>query len=154
MLVRTLPKLDRAAIAAKIPHGGRMCLLERVLHWDADGIRCVALSHRDFDNPLREAGGLPVWAAIEYAAQAAAVHGALREAHAAPRAGVLAALRNIETHIEWLDRVDGELLLGATLLHSDAAGGIYRFQASADERLLISGQFTLMFRVPAAGGAA
>ncbi len=155
MLVRTLPRLDRAAIAARIPHGGRMCLLERVMHWDAENIRCIAVSHRDADNPLREAGGLPVWAAIEYAAQAAALHGALRDQHAAPhgkpQGGVLAALRNVETHIEWLDAIESELQFSATLLHSDAAGGIYRFQAHADERLLIAGQFTLMYRDADAG---
>ncbi len=162
MLVRTLPRMDRAAIAAKIPHGGRMCLLERVLHWDAESIRCAAISHRDADNPLREPGGLPVWAAIEYAAQAAALHGALRvvdatpqgEARSKPRGGVLAALRNIETHIAWLDAIESELQFSATLMHSDAAGGIYRFQAHADERILISGQFTLMFRDASDGEAA
>ena len=153
MLARTQPALDRAAIAARIPHEGRMCLLERVLHWDANGIRCMALSHRDADNPLREAGGLPVWAAIEYAAQAVAVHGGLLQTHAEPRSGVLAALRNVEATCQWLDRIDGELIISAALLHSDAAGGIYRFQASADERVLISGQFTLMFRdlIPGSG---
>lgn len=148
MLTRTQRPLDRAAIAARIPHAGRMCLLERVLHWDSDSIRCAAISHRDADNPLRETEGLPVWAAIEYAAQAAAVHGGLLQSHLIPRAGVLAALRNVEVdaNCAWLNLLDGELIISATLMHSDAAGGIYRFQASADEQVLISGQFTLMFR--------
>ncbi|MCY7388737.1 MAG: 3-hydroxylacyl-ACP dehydratase, partial [Burkholderiales bacterium] len=67
-------QLDHAAIAARVPHTGRMCLLDRVLQWDAHAIRCSATSHRDPDNPLREAGGLAMLAGIEYAAQAAAVH--------------------------------------------------------------------------------
>ena len=155
MLTRTQRPLDRAAIAARIPHAGRMCLLERVLHWDRDGIRCAAISHRDADNPLRETEGLPVWAAIEYAAQAAAVHGGLLQSHLIPRAGVLAALRNVEVdaNCAWLNLLDGELIISATLMHSDAAGGIYRFQASANEQVLISGQFTLMFREAASGQA-
>lgn len=136
--------LDHAAIAARIPHAGRMCLLDRVIDWDERGIRCTALSHRARDNPLREAGGLPVWAGIEYAAQAAAVHGALIHPQSAPRAGVLAALRNVNAACEWLDRIDGELMLGTTLLHADAAGGIYRFEVYGSEILLLSGQFTLM----------
>ena len=137
--------LDRAAIAARIPHSGRMCLLDRVIHWDARGVRCAATSHRDADNPLREATGLPVWAGIEYAAQAAAVHGSLLDRHPAPRVGVLAALRNVNASFGRLDEIEAELLLGATLLHSDRAGGIYGFEMRAGEDLLLSGQFTLMF---------
>ena len=141
--------LDRAAIAARIPHAGRMCLLDRVLDWDQSGIRCAALSHREADNPLREAAGLPVWAGIEYAAQAAAVHGALVGGQPAPRAGLLGALRNVQATCEWLDRIDGELIIAATLLHSDPAGAIYGFAVHARDQhsmdtLLLSGQFTLM----------
>ena len=126
-----------------------MCLLDRVLDWDAGGIRCAALSHRDADNPLREPEGLPVWAGIEYAAQAAAVHGALLRAQPSPRAGLLGALRNVQATCEWLDRIDGELIVAATLLHGDPAGAIYGFAAHArgqraTDRLLLSGQFTLV----------
>ena len=137
--------LDHAAIAARIPHAGKMCLLERVVDWDERRILCAALSHRDADNPLRETGGLPVWAGIEYAAQAAAVHGALVQPQLAPRAGVLAALRKVNATCKWLDRIDGELMLSAILLHTDPAGSIYSFEVRGSESLLLSGQFTLMF---------
>ena len=137
--------LDHAAIAARIPHNGRMCLLERVMHWDQRTIRCAAVSHRDQDNPLRDKQGLPVWVAIEYAAQAAAVHGALLHPDTAPRAGVLAALRNVNAYCERLDIIDDELIFSASLLHSDPRGAIYRFEAHSGEKLLLSGQFTLMF---------
>lgn len=137
--------LDHAAIAARIPHSGRMCLLDRVIHWDERGVRCAATSHRDTDNPLREATGLPVWAGIEYAAQAAAVHSALIHQRPAPRAGVLAALHNVNASCGRLDEIELELLLDATLLHSDPAGGIYAFEMRAGEDLLLRGQFTLMF---------
>jgi predicted hotdog family 3-hydroxylacyl-ACP dehydratase len=141
--------LDRAAIAARIPHTGRMCLLDRVLDWDSGGIRCAALSHRDADNPLREPAGLPVWAGIEYAAQAAAVHGALAGERSAARSGLLGALRNVQATCEWLDPIDGELIVAATLLHSDPAGAVYGFAVhardpQAGETLLLNGQFTLM----------
>ena len=145
--------LDHAAIAARIPHAGRMCLLDRVIRWDKHGVHCAAKSHRDTDNPLREATGLPVWAGIEYAAQAAAVHGALIHPHPAPRAGVLAALRNVNARCGRLDQIELELLLDATLLHSDPAGGIYGFEMRAGENLLLSGQFTLMFLGLPHGGA-
>jgi len=62
---------------------------------DERGIHCASLSHRNADNPLREPAGLPVWAGIEYAAQAAAVHGALVRVHPSPRPGLLGALRDV-----------------------------------------------------------
>jgi predicted hotdog family 3-hydroxylacyl-ACP dehydratase len=123
-----------------------MCLLERVSQWDAQRIECVALSHRDVGNPLRTVTGLPAWAGIEYAAQAAAVHGALTQGHTEPRNGVLAAVRNVTAAVARLDLIDSELRIGAEALHQDAAGAIYRFEIMSGERLLLNGQFTLMFR--------
>lgn len=146
--------LDRAAIAARIPHAGRMCLLERVTQWDDQQIECRATSHRAADNPLRTLAGLPTWAGIEYAAQAAAVHSALLQEQTAPRSGVLAALRDVVSTVPWLDRIDTDLRLCATLLHRDAAGGIYRFEVMSDAAMLLSGQFTLMFRDPPSGDIA
>jgi predicted hotdog family 3-hydroxylacyl-ACP dehydratase len=137
--------LGRDEIAERIPHSGRMCLLDRVLDWDARHIRCVAGSHRDADHPLRERGGLPVWAGIEYAAQAAAVHGALLLATAQPRAGLLGKLSHVRPGCEWLDRIASPLTLDATLLHRDPSGGVYAFEARGDGALLLQGQFTLMF---------
>jgi predicted hotdog family 3-hydroxylacyl-ACP dehydratase len=137
--------LGREEIAARIPHSGRMCLLDCVLDWDARHIRCSAESHRDADHPLRERGGLPVWAGIEYAAQAAAVHGALLLATAQPRAGVLGKLSNVRPDCEWLDRIASPLVFSATLLHRDPSGGIYVFEARGDGALLLHGQFTLMY---------
>ena len=138
-------QLDHAAIAARIPHSGRMCLLDRVLQWDAHTIRCSATSHRDQDNPLREAGGLATLAGIEYAAQAAAVHGALLLDAAVPRSGVLAALKNVMATQQWLHEIAEDIVIEATLLHGDPAGGIFAFAVFADEERVLSGQFTLMY---------
>lgn len=137
--------LGRDEIAARIPHSGRMCLLDQVLEWDARHIRCAAEGHRDANHPLRERGGLPVWAGIEYAAQAAAVHGALLLATAQPRTGVLGKLSRVRPGCEWLDRIASPLTLDATLLHRDPSGGVYAFEARGDGALLLQGQFTLMF---------
>ncbi|MEK6297982.1 MAG: hydroxymyristoyl-ACP dehydratase, partial [Paraburkholderia tropica] len=48
--------LDRAWIAAHIPHSGAMCLLDSVEAWDDAQIRCLATSHLDTHNPLRANG--------------------------------------------------------------------------------------------------
>lgn len=142
--------LGRDEIAARMPHAGAMCLLDRVLAWDAHGIRCAATSHRDAGHPLRGPGGLPVWAGIEYAAQAAAVHGALRRKSATPRKAVLASLREARPACERLDDLAGELELEATLLHDDPAGAIYAFGVHGGGRALLTGRFTLMFAGDAA----
>ena len=137
--------LGHAGIAARIPHAGRMCLLDRVLEWDAGRIRCAAVNHRDAEHPLREREGLPVWAGIEYAAQAAAVHGALLLEIQGPRAGVLGKLRNVRPGCDWLDRIASELVLDASALHHDPSGAIYAFAVRGDGALLLQGQFTLLF---------
>ena len=51
-----------------------------------------------------------------------------------------------------LDRIEEDLSVEVGLLHSDPAGGIYRFDMRAGEKLLLSGQFTLMFGGEFAGG--
>jgi predicted hotdog family 3-hydroxylacyl-ACP dehydratase len=50
-----LPRaLDHAAIAARIPHQGNMCLLDTVVDWSETAISCSASSHRD---PVQSAAG-------------------------------------------------------------------------------------------------
>ena len=142
--------LDHADIAARLPHAGRMCLLDRVLHWDERNIACRVVSHRDTDNPLRESAGLATLAGIELAAQAAAVHGELLRGEdlsggRLPRRGVLAALKNVIVARKWLHEIGGELLVETTLLHSDAAGGIFSFALFDGTERVLSGQFTLMY---------
>ena len=138
-------ELDHAAIAARLPHTGRMCLLDRVLQWDEHRIRCSAVSHRDADNPLREGAGLATLAGIEYAAQAAAVHGALLRGEMLPRSGVLAALKNVISTRPWMHEIVEDIVIEANLLHSDPAGGIFAFAVFASEERILSGQFTLMY---------
>ncbi len=72
--------MNHDAICARLPHAGRMCLLDRLEAWDGDSITCFATSHRDAHNPLRRAGRLPAVAGVEYAAQAMALHGNLLSA--------------------------------------------------------------------------
>ena len=77
-MTSTVPTtLDHASIEALIPHRGPMCLLERMQSCDDTSIECVATNHRDPAHPLRTSSGLLASAAVEYAAQAAALHGAL-----------------------------------------------------------------------------
>jgi predicted hotdog family 3-hydroxylacyl-ACP dehydratase len=139
-------RLDRAWIAAHIPHGGRMCLLDEVLEWDADRILCRAADPRAADHPLRLLGRLGAVAGIEYAAQAMAVHGALTAPAAqTPVAGFLASLREVSVHAGRLDDIEGELLTGAVRIAGDAAGAAYEFELRSAQRVLLRGRATVMF---------
>ncbi|MCC4116174.1 hotdog family protein [Aromatoleum toluclasticum] len=144
--------LDREAIAARIPHQGKMCLLARVDAWDADAIRCRATSHRDEDNPLREDSGLPATSAIEYAAQAMAVHGALLAAPGEPpRAGFLASVRSVEIAVERLDTVVADLDIRAERITGNDNQILYSFTVSADGRVLVSGRAAVILDAGALG---
>ncbi len=109
-----------------------MCLLDRVLAWSADDILCAARSHLDPDNPLRRAGRLAVLCGLEYALQAAALHGALRDGRPQP-AGYVASLRAVALHADWLDDpAHGELHVAATLEQGESGGLVYALRVNAE----------------------
>ena len=136
--------LGRAWIAARIPHAGNMCLLDHVAAWSPETIHCVAVSQTRADNPLRAGGRLGPATAIEYAAQAMAVHGALRAgAHAAPRAGFLTSVREVEFHTDRLD-VAGPLDVHAECLADAGNHQMYAFHLETAGQLLISGRASVM----------
>jgi predicted hotdog family 3-hydroxylacyl-ACP dehydratase len=130
-----------AAICARLPHAGRMCLLERLESWDGDTITCIATSHRDTDNPLRRGGRLHAVAGVEYAAQAMALHGNLLSAtDTQPAMGYLASVRDLKLELEDLGTVAEDLHVTARRLSGDASGFIYEFEIHAGARALLSGR--------------
>jgi predicted hotdog family 3-hydroxylacyl-ACP dehydratase len=121
--------LGRAGIALRIPHSGTMCLLDRLLHWSATEIECSAHNQGDAGHPLRSASGLLAPAAIEYAAQAMALHGSLVAAPGtAPSPGYIASVRNVRFAALRLDLVPGELTVHATRLAGGANEVLYAFR--------------------------
>ena len=134
--------MNKDEICARIPHAGRMCLLERVQDWDETAIHCLATSHRDADNPLRSRDRLSAVCGIEYAAQAMAVHAGLRATGAAvkPGLGMLAAVRDLRLAVARLDDVDGDLHIHARRLSGDEAGFIYEFHIKVGDDALMSGR--------------
>lgn len=136
--------LDHAWIAARIPHAGAMCLLDQVASWSDTMIHCVASSQHHADNPLRAQDRLGMANGIEYAAQAMAVHGALRAgADAAPRAGFLTSVREVQFHAERLD-VAHDLDIHAECLSGEGNHLMYAFRIEAAGALLISGRASVM----------
>ena len=142
--------LDHAGIAARVPHAGAMCLLDRLLAWDAAGVRCSAVSHADPANPLRSAGGLLAPCAIEYAAQAMALHGALAApAGRAPAPGFLASARNVRLHVARLDDVPGAIEIEVAKIAGDERQALYRFALrAADGRALVDGRAAVVLNTP------
>ena len=158
--------LDRDGIAALIPHSGAMCLLARLEAWDAQRIVCAASNHRDAGHPLRTRSGLLAPCAIEYAAQAMALHGALiGQAAGAPGTpgtpatpGYLASARGVRLHVLRLDdlplegldaaaaadtsagRARDELRIEATRQAGDARQILYAFTVSHAGRPVAEGR--------------
>jgi predicted hotdog family 3-hydroxylacyl-ACP dehydratase len=137
--------LSHAQIQDRIPHAGSMCLLDSVQCWDATRIVCEAAAPT-VAHPLAAAQGVPAVAAVEYAAQAAAVHGALLDGIDVPRAGMLAKLMNVELSITGPDEAGGALTIQAELLGRVDAGCLYSFEVCNERICLARGRLMVAFQ--------
>ena len=178
--------LGHAGIAARVPHAAAMCLLDALLRWDSDEIECRITGHADAAHPLRDRGvepcnvtagatagahthhgtaadhGLPATCAIEYAAQAMALHASLhatskRGAGAAPTPGFLASARDVRLHVPRIDTAPGPLRVLARRQAGDDRQAMYRFVLhDATGALLVEGRATVVLNtpLPRAAGAA
>lgn len=140
--------IDKAEIERRIPHAGSMNLLDGVIEWNAETIRCRATSHRDPANPLRVAGKLYAISGVEYASQAMAIHGALSDTVAGrPRAGYLASLRDVVCHRATLDGTHDELTVYAECLMGDDTRMMYAFTVSDGAEEIITGRATVVLDI-------
>jgi predicted hotdog family 3-hydroxylacyl-ACP dehydratase len=141
--------LNRSWIEARIPHQGRMCLLDEVLEWNADHLRCRTGTHRALDNPLRAHGRLGIACGIEYAAQAMALHGALAGDTDASgglrsRVGLLASVRDVRLYVSRLDDIQSDLICEATRLAGDGLTALYEFAVRDAVRHLLEGRASVV----------
>ncbi len=151
-------RLNREEITARIPHAGRMVLLDEVAHWDDRHIVCRSGMHQDRSNPLYVAGQLSSVCSIEFAAQAMALHGSLVAAGGPgpldpvtlkPRAGFLASVRNVRMDVARLDDVRGVLTIEASRESGDDRNVLYLFEVRSGDRMLVSGRAAVVLRMPA-----
>ena len=142
--------LDRQGIARRIPHSGSMCLLERLESWSQDAIHCSTTTHRDPANPMRSSSGLLAPCAIEFAAQAMALHGGLIAPEGSePSAGFLASARNVRFGVVRLDDVEGALQLHAERISGDERQVLYQFAVKdAQGRVLADGRAVVVLNTP------
>ena len=138
--------LNRAEIAALIPHAGNMCLLDSVQIESETEIVCSAVSHRDRDNPLRSHSRLGAAVAVEYAAQAMALHGSLLngELGVPAEGGRLINVRQLTLYRAQFDDLASPLTVRATRLMGDQSNVIYSFDVSADGQKIASGRAGVM----------
>jgi predicted hotdog family 3-hydroxylacyl-ACP dehydratase len=169
--------LDRRWIERSLPQRGRMCLLDAVLEWDAHRIVCRSGSHRAADHPLRSGDRLGIACAIEYAAQAMALHGVLAAAPTTastatvaadpavaadprPPAGFLASVRDVYFGAARIDDIGADLLCTARRLAGDGGTVIYEFEVAADgssskdSHCLVGGRATIVLQSGPSNGPA
>jgi predicted hotdog family 3-hydroxylacyl-ACP dehydratase len=138
--------IGKQELGGLIAHADAMCLLDSVEFWDEERIRCHSQTHAAENNPLRAGGRLAAVHALEYAAQAIAVHGGLlaRERGDTPRSGVLGGLRDVRLHAERLDNGAQLLRVEAWRLLASKDGFIYAFEVHLDQLLAARGQAIVM----------
>jgi len=139
-------RLNRDWIESHIPHSGRMCLLDAVLDWEGDRIRCASGGHRAADHPLRAYGRLGIACGIEIAAQTMAVHGALSagDSGSRPRAGLLAGVRGVRMYAARLDDAQSDVICQATRVAGDEGTALYEFELATAGSTLMRGRATVV----------
>ena len=144
--------MHAADIAQRIPHAGRMALLHALHRWDGDTLVCSAWNHTAADHPLRSASGLLAPAAIEYAAQAMALHGGLMAERdhpgAAPTPGFLASVRNVRMHVSRLDTLTSPLTVTVTRQAAQGTTLLYSFIVTAEAQPVVDGRATVVLNTP------
>jgi len=121
--------IERDELACLIPHAGLMCLNDAVIQWDPLSVICSTQSHLRKNNPLYKDKKLSALHAIEYCAQAMAIHGGLlaREQGKVLASGYLAALRNIELTHEYLSDIKQDLIISVKQLMAQGGNLMYEF---------------------------
>ncbi len=124
--------MNMTAISDLIPHAGNMVLIKTVQSCDQDDIICTTDTHFSPTNPLRNAHGLPISAALEYGAQAIALHGAMNKSQSekSPKA-LIVAVRQADWTTDWLHTIDSELIIQASIATRMNALARYTFKISS-----------------------
>ena len=135
-------QLGRASIQRLVPHADAMCLLDTVTDWHAQSIACQA-AQPNASHPLSRDGKVPAIMAVEYAAQAAAVHGALLDQAVGPRKGMIAKLTAIDLPCAWFPSTD--ITVHAQLLSRTAQACLYAFSVIGGNCAIAQGHLLIAF---------
>ena len=143
------PRIDAAVIYQKLPHRGSICLLEFIEQVDKEHIRCVAKPVAN--NPLARDGELPVWASLEYAAQAFACHGLINSA-TGESGGVIkeawvVGIKHLYCSRHSFPVTDELPTIAASLIANQPGAASYRFSLTCGLECVSSGQVNVAFGV-------
>ena len=129
-----------------LPHAGTARMIERVLRWDADRIVAATARHRAADNPLRRDGRLAAVHLVEFAAQAVAIHGGLRNAAEGrpPQPALLVSARDVQVTRDYIDDLPGEIEIEAHALLINQASWQYEFTVRHAGAAIASGRVAAM----------
>ncbi|MBF8292091.1 MAG: phosphotransferase [Steroidobacteraceae bacterium] len=138
-----------------IPHGGSMCLLERIVGSDERGMTLATGTHALPTNPLRRHGRLHAIHLCEYGAQAMAAHGGLfaRTAGETAMPGLLVSLRDVVLSADYIEALAGELLVVVERLQAGAAGLQYAFRVTHRDVELARGRAAVILGVGPVSGS-
>ena len=136
--------ITRKVVEKMLPHAGSMRLIDSVTCWTADSIECHG-SCNCLDHPLSQNGKLSSTVAIEYAAQATAVHGFLLANDNVAKFGVLAKLTDISLHMAVVDNIQSPLRIFAQLVARTDQGCIYNFEVNGTRLPIASGRLMIAF---------
>jgi predicted hotdog family 3-hydroxylacyl-ACP dehydratase len=139
--------LEKHQIEGLLPHQGTMFLLEQVVAYDRDQITCSTRTHVHPANPLRHGNCLPAHTSIEYAAQAAGIHGGLLNRDLFPDApaqmGYLAVISNTQWQVERLDDLSEELIIHARRIAVTPGGRAYQARIEHRGIVIMSGDLII-----------
>jgi predicted hotdog family 3-hydroxylacyl-ACP dehydratase len=129
-------------IARLLPHAGSARMIERVVRWNAQEILVTTTRHRSPENPLRCDGRLACVHLAEFAAQAMAIHGGLLDTAAghAPKPALLVSVRDLELKRDYIDDLEGELEVSASVLLAHPGNWQYSFAVTHGGALVASGR--------------
>jgi len=137
-------QLSRQDIQARVPHAGSMCLIDHVKQWDEGQLLCQADCSPP-DHPLRSEGKLPASVAIEYAAQAAAIHGSLLDGVNDARPGYLVKLSKVTLHSEYLVDTTNIINIAVQLISRSDLSCLYAFEVKEGPQHLAAGRLMIAF---------
>ena len=121
-----------------------MSLIDRIIDYDSNYIKCETDSHRTKNNPLTENGTLSSIILVEYASQAAGIHASLNQRELTRgRPAYIGSIKNVKLFAGFLENIEDTLTLEAICILSNAKGAIYDFNVT-HRHPLAEGRVTLV----------
>ncbi|MCK5924470.1 MAG: hypothetical protein KAG10_01110 [Methylococcales bacterium] len=134
--------LLKADFKALVPHSGDMLLIDSVKKWSTTSITTGSYSHQKTNHPLRLKGVLSSLHLIEYGAQTIALHCGLLSGKS--QEGFLAAVKEAHFYVDEVQDLADELQIDATIEHQATQGAVYQLKITANGKLLLSAQITVI----------